>query len=295
MANGPQGMIEYVTMNQSTGALLFDLFLAFNRRLLSITRRLSPPLTLSESHLLGEIKQQKIINSSLLIKNLHIEKTKVSRTLASFIEKDWITSEHSLTDKRVRYFTITTEGSRIFLDDNQFRNQQVLECLIPLTQGQRKDLAQFLNLMADTLQASPINPEPSAPFCKIEIRRLTRALGYLGDNLMGSSMPADECQVLHLVRRDGDSISMGSLKELLPYEMTMISRLTSDLEDRDLLHKKPLPYDKRHVQVLLTTLGSQYAEKNLASGGNLLLSSIKSLPGASQAQFVSLLERFVYQ
>jgi DNA-binding MarR family transcriptional regulator len=284
-----------LTLNQNRSAVLFDLFLAFNRRLLSITRRLSPPLTLSESHILGEILQQKIINSSLLIKNLHIEKTKVSRIIASFTEKEWITSQPSVTDKRVRYFTVTNEGARVFFNDNQYRNQQVQECLIPLTQGQRKDLAQFLNGMADKLQASPISPVANEPLCKIEIRRLTRALGYLGDNLMNSGMPADECQVLHLVHRDGDCISMGSLKEFLPYEMTMISRLTSDLEHRNFLRKNPLPYDKRHVQVLLTNAGSDRAEKNLTQGGEKLLSSIANLSKASQDQFTSLLKRFLIE
>lgn len=280
-----------MSIKNNDSALLYDLFLGVNRRLLSITRRLAPPLTLSESHILGEIYQQKIVNSTTLIKNLHIEKTKVSRIVASFTEKKLITAQLSHADKRIRYFSITPEGRTLYLDDNEMRNQQVIEFLINLAPPEQRDLATFLQTMADAFGASSVNGLPGDPVCKVEIRRLTRAMGYLGDNLLGLGLPVDECQLMHLAMRENSSISLATLKELLPYEMTMISRLTSSLAERLLLKKQPLPFDKRHIQVVLTAQGIARSQRNLKQGGEVIMKSLTNIPSSSRKQLTTLLEK----
>ncbi len=283
-----------ILMKTSEAALLYDLFLAFNRRLRTIIQKLRPPLLLIESHMLGEINQQHIVNTTTLLQTLTIEKTKVSRTTASFLERGWIEVQQSQADKRVRYFTITEKGKDVFLADNEFRNTQVMECFVALSQSERKDLARFINTMADGLGASSIASLPGDSIGKVEIRRLTRAMGLLGDNLLNLGLPLDECQLLHIVHRDGNCVSMATLKTVLPYEMTLISRLSTFLAEQNLLKKKPLPFDKRHVQVLLTPTGIARAQKNLQNGGNRLLGSLSDYSPAARRQLISLLEKMLY-
>lgn len=280
-------------MKNNDGSILYDHFLAFNRRLRVIIQRLHPPLDLVETHLLGEIDQQRIINSTALLETLRIEKTKVSRTIAYFLEKKWIEARQSQSDRRVRYFTITPAGKEIFMADNHFRNLQVRECLSPLSHSEQKDLVNFINRMADALGTSQIVSLPGDVVGKMEIRRLTRAIGLLGDNLLDLGLPLDECQLLHMVHRDGNRMSMSTLKIIMPWEMTLISRLTTSLAERGLLKKVPLPYDKRHVQVVLTTEGTARAQKNLQHGGKRLLGALTQFSPPARTQFFTLLEKML--
>lgn len=291
----PLSLLSSILMKSNDGVLLYDLFLAFNRRLRVIIQKLHPPLALVESHLLGEINQQRIVNSTTLLHTLLVEKTKVSRTIASFLERKWIEGQLSHADRRVRYFTITPAGLDVYMQDNQLRNKQVIECLAPLSVSERKDLSSFINKMADALGASQILPLPGDVVGKVEIRRLTRAIGLLGDNLLNLQLPLDECQLMHIVHRDGNCVSMSTLKMILPYEMTLISRLTTSLAERNFVKKVPLPFDKRHIQVMLTPDGVARAQSNLFEGGKRLMTALTTYSASERHQFFSLLEKMVSQ
>jgi DNA-binding MarR family transcriptional regulator len=272
--------------------VLYDRFLAFNRKLLRITRRLSPPLSLAESHVLGEIRQLKIAHFTLLIRNLSIEKTKVSRTLSRFIERKWVTEEVSGSDRRVHFIQITPEGLNVFNRDSQVRNRQVLECLVPLSQAERRALAHILDRMANNLNAAPVNPLPGDPIGKVEIRRLTRALGYISDNLMGIGKPVDECQLIHLTWGAGGSMPLSELKELLPYETTGVSRLTTALARQGFITKEISSRDRRQIKIRLTKSGVKQAQKNVMTGGTVLKDALGALGDDQLAGFIQRLTLF---
>lgn len=280
-------------MSQNAIPVLYDLFLAFNRRLTAILRELKPPVLLSESHVLGEIKQQRITNSTHLIQTLHLEKTKVSRIIASFLERGWIEVQVSHTDKRVKYFSITADGEAVMNNDNSVRNEQVSRCVAPLTDRERIDFTEYLKYMADHFGAAQVTPLPHDLPIKNEIRRLTRVLGYLGDNLLELGMSVSDCQVIHLVHRDQNSVSMAVLKDLLPYEVSTLSRLISDLQSRGLAKKVPLTFDRRHVQVSLTGKGEDRALSHIRRGGQRLLDGIAPLGEAATRQLILLFEKFL--
>jgi DNA-binding MarR family transcriptional regulator len=282
-------------MNLSQPAMLFDLFMAFNRRMTLIIQKLNPLLARSESHILGEIHQQRIINSSILIQNLGLEKTKVSRIISNFTAKKWIEVQQSNADKRIRYLTITTEGNRIFQDDNKLRNRQIAECLQRLSAAERKDLSVYCSQIADSLGASFVPAMADDASCKVEYIRLARAFGFLGDNLLGLNLPVDECQILQVVHREGDTVSMSTLKSLLPYEATMLSRHISSLCDRGLLSKRTLDFDKRHIQVLLTPKGLDQTIKNLAVGGQKIFDALQKTSPNKSKQLIALLEKALIQ
>ena len=278
-------------MEQSQPSILYDLCLALDRRLAAAIHKFPSPLEQVAGHVLSEIVLQRIVNSSSLIQTLGVEKTKISRIVTTFLENKWIQLQVSHSDKRVRYLTVTPAGRRLFELDNQARNRQTTECTLALSSRERKDLALLCQGVADGLGATAIPAQADDPACKVEFIRLLRIMGFLGDNVLKLDMPVDECQILHLVHRDGNCVSMATLKSLLPYESTTLSRIISSLVSRDFLQKQPLPFDKRHVQVLLTKKGILHAKRNISNGGKML-SAVPFLSNrANRDQLIVLLEK----
>lgn len=280
-------------MNAQISSQLYDLFLRFNRRLVSITRRLGPELTLAESHVMGEICQRRLVTPGELIQNINLEKSKVSRILAAFETHNWVKAENSPTDRRVRYQRPTALGVRVFEKDSQIRTEQVSECIAPLNAREQGDLGHYLRIIADGFETTQVNGEPGDHRVKIELRRLTRAMGYMNNDFLGNGLPVEECQILHLTYCADGAIGITQLRERLPYEFSALSRMISRLEMRSLLQKNAAAADRRHVEVSLTEKGRKKAEANIAHGGGRVLDALVSQDEHAINGLIAILEKFL--
>jgi len=280
-------------MQSETARKFFELFLRFNRRLTFIVARLSPPLSLNESHVLGEIRRGHSVTAGDICRRLVLEKSIASRLLASLEERGFLASRPSATDRRVKHLCLTAAGERIFARDNELRNRQVQQTLAELSEREQTQLASYLRRMAESVKASEIMPEPDDPPAKNEIRRLTRALGFLGDDLLGTGLSVQKCQVLSLLAASPEGASMASLKEELPYETSMLSRLVSAFQSQRLVSKSAPVYDRRFVHLRLTAGGYSRHTRMLQAGSARISRILGRESADSLREFTNLLEKFL--
>lgn len=70
------------------------------------------PISTSEAHALGVVAEVGAMRLSELAQELVLEKSTVSRLVASMAARGWIRTEHDATDRRARLISLTMSGRR---------------------------------------------------------------------------------------------------------------------------------------------------------------------------------------
>jgi len=278
-------------------ARLFDLVLRFNRRLEHITRRLEPELLINENHLLSELRTHPAITAHDLSRSLQMEKSMLSRMLASIESRGLLEASISTHDRRRKFLSLTPKGILTLENDNKVRDQQVIECIAALDRSEQDELRVLLGLLADGMNAAElVGAEWENPI-KIQIRRLTRSLGMLGSNYLGCEMSVENCQILHLIlqatRDSSESTRMSEIRRILPYEFSILSRMISQLQKDGLVQKQPGVSDRRQVHLSLSSSGRARSEFNIDRGGKTLAIGLRDFSSTQIERLCDLIDKFV--
>ena len=81
--------------------------------------------TLTEKEVLFEISKTERCTANILIQQLHIDRSYMSRMIAKFEKQKLIEKTHSKTDSRIRYIRLTESGHREINQLNDIQNQQL--------------------------------------------------------------------------------------------------------------------------------------------------------------------------
>ena len=81
--------------------------------------------TLTEKEVLFEISKTERCTANILIQQLHIDRSYMSRMIAKFEKQKLIEKTHSKTDSRIRYIRLTESGHREINNLNDIQNQQL--------------------------------------------------------------------------------------------------------------------------------------------------------------------------
>ena len=81
--------------------------------------------TLTEKEVLYEISKTERCTANILIQQLHIDRSYMSRMIAKFEKQKLIEKTHSKTDSRIRYIRLTESGHREINQLNDIQNQQL--------------------------------------------------------------------------------------------------------------------------------------------------------------------------
>ena len=81
--------------------------------------------TLTEKEVLFEISKTERCTANILIQQLHIDRSYMSRMIAKFEKQELIEKTQSRTDSRVRYIRLTKSGHREINRLNDIQNQQL--------------------------------------------------------------------------------------------------------------------------------------------------------------------------
>jgi len=273
----------------------YGLFLAFNRRLLAILRHLRPPLSTNESHILAAVGDRPGVAARELVEMLGIEKSSISRVLRELIERELVREAPDEADRRRKSLLITPLGAGVLVQDSRVRNRELELALEPLPGAAHRELQRFLARMADALGEPAVDPRSDDHPIKREVRRLTRAMGFIGASCMGTGLPVDECQVLHLLTGRPAGMAMAELVRRLPYEVSGVSRLISGLEGRGLVEKRRSGQDHRALDVVLTAGGSLVAGMNEETGERFVRGALPEATPAEVERFGELLAGFVHE
>lgn len=280
-------------MQSEQSKKMYDLFLRLNIKLESITNRLRPTLTINESHIISEISGNPHLTAGELARILVLEKSTLSRALAALEHRKLIRTKASAEDRRKKDLLVTPSGLAALRDDSALRNRQVIECIADLASDEQAQLATLLRRLADNFGAAPIVPRADDHPVKIEIRRLTRSMGYLGDNFLDVHLPIEKCQILHAIARGGNHVPMAKLRAVLPYQFSALSRMLSTLSDNGWVNKNSAAHDRRSIEVALTGRGVDREREILDRASSRLGKAFHDLRGSEVSHMITLMERIL--
>ena len=287
--------MESIQLRKETRNLnqLVDLFLRFNRRLNFSVQHTPHELNINDSHILMEIGFNPGILAKQLVSVLNMEKSILSRALKNLQLGGYLRARSSSVDKREKFLELTAKGYKVVKNDSKARDAMALHCVVALEISERQELTKLLNIFADNLQALDIETRLNDEPLKIAIRRLTRSMGFLGNNTFGSGLPVEELQVLYNIHGHGNSISMTQLRDLLPYELSMLSRLITKLSGEFLIKKDAAQHDKRFINLRLLSKGISKIQTGIVRAEELMERGTSAMTKNEFLRLITLLEAFL--
>lgn len=281
--------------SENTKTDFYDLFLRFNRKLVGILRSLRPSLSVTSSHVLAFLRSRPESSAKDLVEAMSLEKSTVSRCLSELLARQYIVESTSQTDRRRKSLVLTIDGVNALTADQMLRNKEASVAIEELDQEQQDFLSSALSRMADNYQQPSIDSHPADHPVERQIRRLTRAMGFVGPSCLGTGLPVEQCQVLHLLEASPQVTALKQLQILLPYDLTVVSRLVSGLAQRGLIKKSTASKDSRAVEIRLSAKGTNAAKKAHAAGTSFIQTGLNGFSNQEQARLRSILERFLPQ
>ncbi len=266
------------TMRKADLETFFSLLLKASLRLDTITKRLAPTLTTIESYVLSAIADGDGCIASDLTETLAVAKSALSKTLKHLSEKGYLQIEGESKDKRRKHLRLSTQGIEAWQFDTKIKNQQMEEFVRPLSKKEAQELLNLLRAFADASTVpNPIPGHDEHPF-RAQVIRVTRALGFLGDNLMGSGVDSYRVQILHFCGQFPRGVPFREIDESIPYDKSVISRIITDFEAQGLISKIHHSLDRRTVEVVLTARGWEERTRIEELCCGMLKKFLKSLP-----------------
>lgn len=269
------------------------LFLAASRRLERTLVRLHPVLTVDQSYVLSEVSTAtshgEPITAQQISERLRIEKSTLSRLLGRLADAHMVTFTPNPNDRRERLLRLTEVGRKFLERDLTTRDLQIEEFAAPLSQTEGTTLAGYLSRMADALGEAPASITPGEHPLKPQIRRLTRALGFLSGSLFGSTLSLEESQMLGLLSEHSEGLARMVFREQLPYDQTRISRLLTKYEEEGLLVRAIHPDDRRQFVISLSPKGQIRFDALLASAQGMFERGLSGFSPDDVATFEHLL------
>lgn len=272
----------------SLNATLYDLFLRFNRRYLAIGRIHPSPLAINESHILAEIAQPAAVTAKQISSSLNIEKSTLSRILASLAKRNFLEWRCATHDHRWKELHLTAPGLVVLSEDCRQRNVQTQLALQPLNADEQEALRSYHQRIADALQSPAVHPFPEESSNERQLRRMTRGLGFLGSNCLGTNLPPHECQILAILGSHSKQTSLGELAQAFPCEISMLSRMVSALEKRAWVTKQASVRDRRRVELSLAASGCERQQAAESAGGDFIVRALRSFTPGEINEFAEL-------
>jgi DNA-binding MarR family transcriptional regulator len=271
---------------------MLDLLLRFNRKVEEVAKRRQAPLYITVNYLLNAIAQQRDLGVTELSQALVLDKSSLSRLVNSSEKLGLLELVPHPSDARRKTIQITERGAKAVAEDNNCRNEHVTACLDGLDEDQQDTLANRLSLLADGMGAEPLEKVSHEHPVRVPLRRLTRVMGMLGDDFLGSGMAVEQFQILQILSEHQNAISMRDLGNRLPYTQSSLSRLTESLNRKNWVTKVPSPDDGRQLMVGLSLQGRHDFLEIKNRAVDLLRDAVRKLGGTFD-ELTSLLEAFL--
>jgi DNA-binding MarR family transcriptional regulator len=273
---------------------ILDYFLRLNRSLEALARRLRPPLTNVETHVLSEVLQTTKATAHDLVTQLNLDKSTVSRLVADLKTRKLVKVTRVRGDKRFKGLGLTERGTETLEADLGLRNIQVTSCISPLSREEQYEFCRLLSEIADGFGTSIIKPVLADEHPAVaQIRRITRAMGILRGNFLGTGLPKEWCQIMNILAAQPQEIAMMALRDMLPYESSFLSRLVSALEHRGYVRRTISKHDKRQFMLELTSAGKKSSEKTEQVACAALGQVLGKWPNSSVKRLLFLFSRFL--
>jgi DNA-binding MarR family transcriptional regulator len=195
-------------------------------------------------------------NVKELAETLNLERSWMSRVISALESKKLVESFVPEADRRSKKLTITPEGTSKLHALHQTSRKIMDTCLDGVAQNVGQALYMYLKRFADGLNTSTYPQTTNNHPVEVELARVSRAMGILSDDVMGSSLSVTQLQVLLVLSEaDGSEVVTSDIDELLPFDMSTVSRTIAGFEKQNLVQKVQSESDKRSYMIHLTDDG----------------------------------------
>lgn len=144
-------------------------------------------LTLVESQLLVEVDGTPGIDFTVARERLSVDPVKISRTVASLSKRSLLQVGGNAADRRRKRLHLTAEGAKLVAQVDKESNETLARLRERITPAEGERTRSYLTRLADGLSG----PQTVHRLCedplRPAIRRLTRSMGLLGQNVYGAS------------------------------------------------------------------------------------------------------------
>lgn len=252
----------------------------------------STELSFSEGLVLYIIESQEDKNIKELSNFLRLERSWVSRIVSGLEKRRLVKTSADDSDKRSKKIRISQHGREALRQLNAARKAVVEENLRSLLPAEQERLTGFLRRLADGLGAPGYLSSTQSHPVDAEIARISWEIGIVSDDVLGTGMGVTQYQLLYaLVNKQSESVSASELYQIMPFDMSTVSRAVAALAEAGLLHKRSASCDRRSFSLTLTAEGRATWKKYCRQAAEKMRQALKDLRANDLQAFANLLEK----
>jgi DNA-binding MarR family transcriptional regulator len=217
-------------------------------------------LSLVESHFLCEVDGTPNIDLSLVRERLDVDSVRISRAVASLSQRDLLEVFPDATDRRRKRLRLTAKGAQLLAQIDEESNLSLARMRARILPEQAERARTYLNRLADGLNSPETVIRPVDDPLRPAIRRLTRSMGLLGQNVHGSSgVNSLEWLVLARLASSKSPLSASALCNYFSVPANTMSDLVKRFSQRGILiqERGALETDRRSCGLRLTGAGEE--------------------------------------
>lgn len=285
-------------VNNSMILKLHDSLIKFQRKRRFIALRFGIPsdqagesLGFTEEAILIVLNAEPEKNVKELAEALNLERSWMSRVISALEEKGLVESYVPESDRRSKKLMITETGKQKLyaLHETSKKIMDMATEKLDAEQATRfcAYLARFANAMGAPQYPSSDNNHPA----DTQLARISRAAGILSDNVVGSGFSVTQLQVLMvLAEGEGCEIVTSDVDEMLPFDMSTVSRTIANFEKQNLVQKVQSEHDKRSYTLHLTEEGVRKVSEYHMMVGEHFKPANNEFTDAEMNDFVGIVE-----
>lgn len=283
--------IKSTLTNERNYLRLYTLLLAFQRRRRMLRRAYRVAMiTTAEAHILLYLDTAPDASATELAAVLNLDKSTLSREIAQMRRKGLLSIQLSTSDRRKRVLVLPAKAKNIVCELDHSQRYIMGECLAALSAQMESRLGHYLKTLADGLGAKPAVKRVADHRVSLEIRRLARVLGMLGDKPGATELVLSQVHLLEsLVQADTD-LAAADLTKVIPLDASTISRHLKHLARRGWITRRPAQGDKRKRTIQLTAAGKRVLALHQNEVARRFHAALKSLTAAQLHDFLELLQ-----
>ena len=257
-----------------------------------VTLDLDFSLTILQSFIVLQVAAG--LNSAQALAELfQVDQSTMSRNLSSLTSLGYLQMSAVKSDARKRQIVLSSKGQKFLKQYDTQSDLEILSYSKLMSQSQREDFAGLFAKLNDNLQAPKLNSHSGDSPWRLEMRRITFALGAFRETFLDCAISIAEWQVLSELIYQDKCLSQAEIAQRTGIAQTSLPALIARLVKRKMLKMKSRKQDARVKDVLIQKAGIDAVhEVERGFAGRLERSLIAFHPDEKES-FIKLFELYI--
>jgi DNA-binding MarR family transcriptional regulator len=243
-------------------------------------------LTLLETYTLMEVGRDTTLSIAELVTLLISQRSTVTRAISRLIRERYIRRLQDRDDRRAARFELLQRGID-FLSAVDKENREFTDRFLPhlsLRDLEVMKLAQ--RLLSDVVSAPPVLLRPGEHPFEEGVRRVTRAMGFIGPSLCGSGFSSTVWQILSAINDFSGSLSISELSEMLSMHIATLSQTVARYQQQGWVQRSVSENDARRRVLTLRHKGLAVLLRINQAGADYIVKSFRTQPLEVMEEFL---------